>query len=992
MTRIFTSLVLSLPLIGAYGIFSIGIVLIYRASRMLNLAHGAMAMLPGYVLYAMVQAGIPVVIAFPLGIAGGALLGLAVERILVSRLRTDGPTAQTVGTVAALGLIVAVAARVWGTSSRPAVRIFPAGRIDVGLSNIQYGEIGLLVVMLAVAGGLTLVLVKTDLGLMMRGSAESALAASLMGVNPARITSFTWMLGGALAALAGILLGAVTSLHPYTLTLQVLPAFIAALLGGLGSLPGALVGSAVVGGAQGLVPALGEIGRTPGAPQLFLAMLAVVAMIVRGRKGGASDDGRGAVTTAPVHKKVAANVAGQRARLSERPLRTTVVVALLVLFPHMPGVGSSLVATANLAAIYGIIAVALVILTGWVGQISLGHAALVGVGAYATGHVVAGVGIAFPYSLPIAAAAAGLAAALLGAVALRVRGLYLAVATLVFSWTASEFLFRQEWFTKHDQVQGHVIGQPGAIPFFDFTDRRTFFLVTVAVLALVVFIAANVRDSKTGRAFFAIRGSEVAAASLGIDVMRYKLLAFVVSGAVAGAAGNLIMTDARVVTADQFTFNVSLFFVSIAVVGGLTSLGGAIASGVLFAGLSEIFYQVSSLGAFLEIISNLLLAVTLVAYRGGLASVSGRLDRVGTLVADRVRPLLRRLPDLRRVPVPPVSIPVPRLGVLMSRLPRRTKAERPSRDAPLDLSPALAPAVSTNGNGNGHHADSPALPDPATVAMTRAAIRAVRPEGPRKDRRLLIEADHVTVRFGGLVAVNDASLRVHEGEIVGLIGPNGAGKTTMFNAVAGYNTPAEGTISLYGVDVTDLPVHQRAELGVARTFQLVQLFRELTVFENLLVATHVHNPTGFSSHVFASGRSLEHELSAVDRVAQVLELLDLRSIAHQTTADLPFGLLRMIEVARALVTGFRVVMLDEPASGLDNAETDKLIDVLRFVRGLGVTLLLIEHDVRMVTGVSDHLYVLDQGRIIAEGPPEEIQRNPEVIAAYLGEPVEEVSV
>jgi branched-chain amino acid transport system ATP-binding protein len=155
----------------------------------------------------------------------------------------------------------------------------------------------------------------------------------------------------------------------------------------------------------------------------------------------------------------------------------------------------------------------------------------------------------------------------------------------------------------------------------------------------------------------------------------------------------------------------------------------------------------------------------------------------------------------------------------------------------------------------------------------------------------------------------------------------------------------------------------------------------------------VDNPTGFSSHVVASDVSCTAERAANERVRQVLRLLELSDVAHRRAADLPFGVLRMVEVARALVTGFRVMMLDEPASGLDNNETDRLMEVLRFVRALGVTQLLIEHDVRMVTAVSDYIYVLDQGRIIAQGSSEDIQRNPAVIAAYLGEPVaEEVRV
>ncbi|MDQ3757510.1 MAG: hypothetical protein M3394_06655, partial [Actinomycetota bacterium] len=427
MIDLLTSLVLSLPLIGAYAIFAVGIVLIYRASRMLNLAHGAMGMVPAYLLYAVVGAGIPVALALPLAIGAGAALGLAVERVFVGRLRADGPTAQTVGTVAALGLLVAVTARIWGTSSLTAVRVFPAGRLGIGRSGIQYGEIGLFLVMLVIGAGLYALIQRTDLGLMMRGTAESRLAASLMGVDPDRITSLTWAMGGALAATAGILLASVTSLHPYTLALQVLPAFIAALLGGLGSLPGALVGAAIVGATQGIVPVLGAVGKAQGAPQLFLAALAIAVMAARGKKLTAADDGdTGAARRGSTEARSRGGLPGGTGWR-----RGAVAIAALVAFPYLPGVSSSLVATANLAAVYAIVGVSLALITGWVGQISLGHGALVGIGAYATGHAVGGLGIAFPLSLPFGALAAGAAAALLGAVALRVRGLYLAVATLI---------------------------------------------------------------------------------------------------------------------------------------------------------------------------------------------------------------------------------------------------------------------------------------------------------------------------------------------------------------------------------------------------------------------------------------------------------------------------------------------------------------------------------------------------------------------------------
>lgn len=289
ISRLFTAALLSLPLIGANAIFALGIVLMYRASRVLNLAHGAMAMVPAYVAYSLSNAGVPLGVAVPLAVAFGAVLGMAVEWVFVRRLRSQGVTAQTVGTVAALGLMVAVAARVWHAVSRTAPELFPRGRLSIGLSSITTGQLGLFAVMLVVAGALWLLIQQTNLGLKMRGTAEDRRAASLMGVNPDFITSMTWALGGALAALGGILLASVTSLHPYTLALQVLPAFIAALIAGMVSLPGAVLGAAIVGVIQGLVPVIGSLNQIVGGAEFLLALLAMAVMAARGARYSAAD-------------------------------------------------------------------------------------------------------------------------------------------------------------------------------------------------------------------------------------------------------------------------------------------------------------------------------------------------------------------------------------------------------------------------------------------------------------------------------------------------------------------------------------------------------------------------------------------------------------------------------------------------------------------------------------------------------------------------------
>jgi ABC-type branched-subunit amino acid transport system ATPase component/branched-subunit amino acid ABC-type transport system permease component len=1060
-----TYLLHSIPFVGAFAMFALGIAVIYRASRVLNLAHGAMATVPAYVLYTLVKLwhipsvlGIPQVVeALPVAIAAGAILGVAVEFVFVRRLRPQGPTAQTVGTVAASGLLIALAAKVWGTTPAPPIPVFPQGvvlfpRAGIGplqlflpASGLRWGEIGLFFIGLIVSAGLFAFFRYTQVGLAMRGAAENRRAASLMGINPDLTASAAWALGGALAALSGVLLAAITVLDPYNLSFQVLPAFVAALIGGIESLPGALAGSGVVGLTYGLVPLFAQlplIGRIlsySGASQLTLTVLAMVVMALRGRRFAGSESSEAGLATS-----------GGLARFDRRRLTAMVAVAVPLLFLWWLKADFSLMGDSLIAIEYALVAISIVLLTGWVGQISLAQASFVGIAAFVTGMVGRG-GLSFPANLIAAGAISSAVALVLGLVALRVRGLYLAVATMIFGWMADQFLFRGPLLGVEggsSTLPAQSLGVQGGIPYFDFTDQRTLFVVMVAVLVVVVAALSNLKDTKTGRALFAVRGSEIAAASLGIDVMRYKLVAFALSGAIAGIGGNLLMVQQRTVVPDQFFLIVSLQFLSMAVVGGLGSLGGAIAAGVLFAALNEVFLSGLNLGfvhiapqvfsGWLDVVSAGLLTLVLLAYPGGLAAVpSGAARLAGRLRAGL--PERRRValpgrtvavgPAVRR-PTPPVLLDGARraatlltrvrgevqamlgarpagtngngaartparwrqaLAPVLSRVPVRARPTVPRR--PDDWFDALreetiAPVVATEAGPEG---PAPAIAQASGESLS--SLFALRSAGvgldsrPRAEREVLLEASGITVRFGGLVAVRDASLRVHQGEVVGLIGPNGAGKTTLFNACLGLNSPTAGRVMLHGHDVTSLPPHLRARLGVARTFQVLQLFRELSVFDNVLVATHLHNDAGLVSNLAAGARTLRAEGAARARVHEILRLLDLDHLADKPVQGLPFGVLRMVELARAMVTGARLVLLDEPASGLNEAETDRLTEVVASMRALGVSVLLIEHDVRMVVGVSDYMYMLDRGELVAEGPPATVQRNPRVVAAYLGEEV-----
>lgn len=254
------------------------------------------------------------------------------------------------------------------------------------------------------------------------------------------------------------------------------------------------------------------------------------------------------------------------------------------------------------------------------------------------------------------------------------------------------------------------------------------------------------------------------------------------------------------------------------------------------------------------------------------------------------------------------------------------------------------------------------------------------------EKKVVLEAKDISIVFGGLKAVNNFNIKIYENELVGLIGPNGAGKTTVFNMLTGVYKPTSGKVFLCTEDITKLQPHIRVKKGISRTFQNIRLFKKLSVSDNVKVACNINMKYSIFDAIFRTKRFWNEEKKVDEKVNEILEILSLKEYAEEVASNLPYGKQRKLEIARALATSPKLILLDEPAAGMNPIETDELMETIKIVREkYNTTILLIEHDMKLVMGICEKITVLSFGEIIASGTPEEIKNNPSVISAYLGE-------
>ena len=651
-------------------------------------------------------------------------------------------------------------------------------------------------------------------------------------------------------------------------------------------------------------------------------------------------------------------------------LKAILLVAALLAFPFIV-TNPYYLHLAVTIAIYSILVLGLDIVFGYTGEVSLGHAALLGIGAYTAGVLFFQFEIGLWLSIPAAVIVTCCFGALLALPALQVTGPYLAMVTLAFG-TIIQILINEMTFLTNGPM-GITLQKPLLIDFGNypsleggFFDMKLstmrefeFYFIVVAFLLLSLVFVNRVIASRYGRAFEALRDSPIASDCMGVSVYKHKVLAFVISAGMAGLAGALFAYSEQYVAPNNFGVELAIMFLLAVTLGGRKSRVGPILGAIVIVLLPNLLADID----LFRIIAGIIAVVALLAGGNALRTAENKVSVLIPVVLCvaffAFAMLLTNVTDWR------LSVFGAMILFVVYYLPdgiygyiRRLLRVR--EHAVIDAA----------GEGD------------KVWAATAPRIEA---------GQNLLEVKQILMQFGGLKALNQVDIAVRPGTIHGLIGPNGSGKSTMMNVLTGIYVPTAGDVVLEGQSIVGKKSPQIAAAGIARTFQNVQLFGELTLIENVMVGLHHSFGSSVIEIALRTGRAKREERAAEVRAASILGFVGLAHLANEEARNLPYGKQRLLEIGRALALDPKLLLLDEPAAGLTAPDIKDLVEIIRKIRDHGISLVLIEHHMDVVMSLCDTVTVLDFGQKIAEGAPAVVQADERVLAAYLGGTVVEAA-
>jgi ABC-type branched-subunit amino acid transport system ATPase component/branched-subunit amino acid ABC-type transport system permease component len=897
MTEFLQFALLGLGAGAAYTLVALGLVLVYRASGVINFSHGAMAMVGGFVFYELNQTHHW---AFATALGGSAvaiaLLGILIFHGVVRPLRRSSPLTQVVATLGVLTILEAAATIRYKATVFSVESVFPSVPHQVGSIIVPEDRLWLTGITVVVTAALWAGSRFLRVGLATTAVAENEEAAAGLGWSPALISTVNWGLGGVLAAAAAVLIMPLSGLSVATMSALLIPALAVALAAGFSSFSVVLIAGLALGVAQS------EMTRYAASVQGAQEALPFVAIIAILSIRGTAVPLRGHL----LDRLPRLGAGGLRLRSVAPVAACGVAFTLLVSQEWQQALGTSFIVAIMLLSI--------VVVTGYAGQVSLAQYAIGGIGALAAGHLVADSGWPFPAAIVFGVAAAALAGACLAIPIVRARGITLAIATLGLGYAIQQAVFNNGSLTG--SAAGLTVGpqEVFGVSVDPVLKPGNYAVLSLLFLLGCSWVVCNIRRGRAGRRLIAVRANERAAAALGISVAGAKVYAFCVASALAGLGGTLLaFQDYSILYSQTFDPLNSITAVTLAVLGGVgfvlgPLMGSTLAEGGFPGGL--ISNQFGDGAQWLVLIGGVFVVVTLLLNPNGIAFANVRFT---TAIRRR-----------------------------------------------------LARGVGNEGDQSGDSADArPRVAERDTVRVGRADL----------------EVDGLTVRFGGVVAVDDVGLRVAAGEVVGLIGPNGAGKTTVMDAVSGFVRGSSGRVTLDGVAIDSWAPHRRARAGLHRSWQSSELFEDLTVADNLLVAADRRDSWAYVADLV---RPQNPTLSGVAGAA--IREFGLADDLSRQADELAYGTRRLVAIARAVASETRVLLLDEPTAGLGRRHTAHIGTLIRRMADeWGLAILLVEHDVSLVMSTCDRIVVLDFGKKISEGTPAEVAADPLVQAAYLGE-------